>query len=436
MKITCKKIGINGEGIGYEKRIPVFCDGLLPSEVAEVKIKEDKKKYKVATLTKRLNTSKNRVKPKCPHQAKCGACPLMIANNSLQYETKTSLLKEALWKYAHINGSIVRKLHTNKNHFYYRNQCKIPIKEINNQLIGGMYQTNSNHFIPVDTCYVHDKELENIKQSVLKLLNDFHLSAYSPKTKTGIRYLVIRVLQNQSQLTIVTGNDTLPKQLIKLLEEDTNITSLFQCINTKKETIDILSGKMIHHFGPEEITLTIHDIDLSLSPRSFFQLNYSQALNLYDMVVSKIDPSDTLVECYAGIGALSFLAKDKAKHIIGIENIKDAVDNANATAKRNHFNHIEFLCMDAASGLYKAAIRHPIDTLLVDPPRSGLDENMLEAILSVKPKEIIYVSCNPSTLAKNLNVLKESYKIHTIIPYDLFPQTPLVEAIVKLSLKI
>lgn len=433
MKITCKKIGINGEGIGYDHRTPVFCDGILVDEVADVTIIEDKKRYKIAKLNKLLKQSKDRQQPICPIQNTCGGCAFMITNYHKQKEYKTSLLKEALQKYANINGSIVRHIHTDNRRLYYRNQCKLPVEERNGKLIAGMYSANSNHFIGVKTCYIHDKKVEKIKKHTLDILNKYHFHSYTKKDKTGIRFLVIRVLENQSHLTIVTGNTTLSKEVIQDLSQ--YVDSIFQCINTKKETIDILSGKMIHHFGNETITLHLNNTSLSLSPRSFFQLNYDQALALYDMAISKIDPCDTLVECYCGIGAMSFLAKDKAKHIIGIENIQDAVDNANDTAKKHHYDHIQFYCMDAANGLYKAASRYPIDTLLVDPPRSGLDDAMLEAILTTLPNKMIYISCNPSTLAKNLAVLKDAYRIHTIIPFDLFPQTPHIESISVLSRK-
>jgi 23S rRNA (uracil1939-C5)-methyltransferase len=151
------------------------------------------------------------------------------------------------------------------------------------------------------------------------------------------------------------------------------------------------------------------------------------------MAVSKIDPCDTLVEAYCGIGAMSLMAHEKAKHIYGIEAVEDAVNNAKMNAKNNGIENAEFICADAAAGLDQIAAETKIDVILADPPRSGMDEAMIASILKARPKKIIYVSCNPATLARNLKDLKHKYHVATVIPYDLFPHTPLVESITVLE---
>ena len=190
---------------------------------------------------------------------------------------------------------------------------------------------------------------------------------------------------------------------------------------------------MIHLGGDRRLELKLDSLRLQLSPRSFFQLNTEQAKQLYRCVASLIPQhNDLIVEAYSGIGAISLYVKDKAKQIIGIESIKDAVVNANENAKRNNAGHVSFLCADAADKCTYLSKKQQIDTLIVDPPRSGLDDAMLECILRSKIKHVIYISCNPATLGKNLACLKERYEIKTILPFDMFPQTPHVESVVLL----
>jgi 23S rRNA (uracil-5-)-methyltransferase RumA len=179
--------------------------------------------------------------------------------------------------------------------------------------------------------------------------------------------------------------------------------------------------------------ISFGNILLNLAPQSFFQLNVSQALQLYQTAVGKIDPCKVMVEAYCGIGAMSLMAADKAEKIYGIEVVPDAIANAKDNAALNHISNCEFICRDAAEGLREIAAKENVDILLADPPRSGMDDAMLDAILAAKPKKIIYISCNPATLAKNLKDLKHDYHVVTIIPFDMFPQTPQIESITVLE---
>ncbi|MBR2067630.1 MAG: 23S rRNA (uracil(1939)-C(5))-methyltransferase RlmD [Solobacterium sp.] len=433
MRIEFKKMGINGEGIGYINHTPIFCDGVLPNEIAEVRIIEDKKKYKKAELIKLIKHTKDRIKPICPHMKDCGACKLMHLKPHAQTKAKIDILREALYKYAHIPSNKIGKMHNGED-LYYRNQCKLPFAEVNGKLVNGMYKAGSNHFVQIDTCFVHEKRLEEIRKEILMILNKHHYHAYNQKTKDGLRYIVLRYLNHKAQCTFIT-KDTIKKETIDAIMAIKDMDGLFTSINTEKDSVDIFKGTVKCLAGNPTLSFPIEDIEFSLSPRAFFQLNTKQALALYKMAIQKIDPSFNMVEAYAGIAAMSMLAKDKVKHITAIESIEEAVENATQSAKANHIKHIDFLCADASIGLYKAARKEYIDTLLVDPPRSGLDDKMLEAILTTAPHTMIYISCNPSTLAKNLAILKKDYHIISIIPFDLFPQTPHIETLVKLVRK-
>ena len=182
------------------------------------------------------------------------------------------------------------------------------------------------------------------------------------------------------------------------------------------------------------MTVHLKDIDLQLSPDSFFQLNKPQAERLYELAIQKIDPCDSLVEAYCGVGAMSIMAADKAKSVIGIESVEAAVNNAEANALLNHVDdHVRFLCKDASEGMQYVLSRKNVDVLLADPPRSGMDEAMINTILSSSIRKIVYISCNPATLGKNIKDLKKEYDVRTVIPFDMFPGTPHIESITVLE---
>ena len=191
---------------------------------------------------------------------------------------------------------------------------------------------------------------------------------------------------------------------------------------------------MMHLAGETSLAMELDGLKLQISPRSFFQLNSKQAVQLYRTIASMVkEDNELIVEAYSGIGAISLYLKDKAKEIIGIESIKDAVVNANQNAALNGCEHVSFLCDDAANKLTYLSKKRSIDVLVVDPPRSGLDDAMLDCILRSKIKNIIYVSCNPATLGKNLAVLSSRYNVDKIQPIDIFPHTPHVETVALLS---
>ena len=434
MEITFKKLGINGEGIGYDHRIPVFCDGVLPGEKAEVEIILDHGSYRKAQCVKLLQRSSERTESVCRNQKRCRSCPMMILSYDSQLKYKKELLEEALYKYGNVKRDLVRNIRGSELQTGYRNQLKLPVREKDGKLITGMYLPDSNAFINIRHCEIHDPLLEKTKHDVLDVLNTHHMRAYDGRRKQGIRYLVMRILGGRIQCTLITGRDRLSESLIRDLINVEPVISVYQSRNTIKQSSGIFGSEPILLAGEEYLTTEAGKLRLFLSPESFYQLNEPQAQKLYETAVSKIDPCDVIVEAYCGIGAMSLMAHDKAETVIGIENIPSAVRNAEMNARENGIRNARFLCMDAADGLLKTARTQQVDTLIADPPRSGMDDRMLEAIMKTDIKKIIYISCNPATLAKNLKVLKQKYLLRTVIPFDMFPQTPHIESIAVLSL--
>lgn len=434
MKLTIQKMGINGEGIAYINKKPVFIDGALPNEVVDASIIEEKDKYAKAKLNKIIKKSHERIKPICPLQKECGGCGLMHLEPKAQSYYKRQLLVEALWKYAHVKEHLVRNMHDSENQFHYRSACKLPVQEKDGKLVTGMYKPNSNYFVEIENCPAHTQEVEQLRKDILSVLNKHHLKAYDKKSETGIRYLVIRSIQNHGQCTIVTGKDKLDSSLINDLKNIEHLDTIAQSVNTNKKGADIFGKKINILAGEPYIRIQLDDIELQLSNESFFQLNVEQAISLYHLAIDKIDPCHKLVEGYCGVGAMSLLANKKCQSIVGIESIPQAIENANTNAQINHLDdHVRFICNDAGVAYKKIVSNSKVDTLLIDPPRTGIDDDFLETILRNPPQKIIYISCNPSTLGKNLKVLKQYYQVRTVIPFDLFPNTPHVESLTVLT---
>lgn len=347
-----------------------------------------------------------------------------------QLQIKYDILKESLIKYAQVNPRLIQKVVRNDHPLGYRNSFKLPFSMEKGKLVCGLYKPNTNYFVPVDYCMIHEEGLERIRKELLVIFNKYKLESYDYKKKQGLRTLVVRGFKGKYQCCIVSGETPLPQECINECMQIEGLTSLWQSYNTVKKTVDLFGKVMIHLGGERFLHLDLNGLDLTMSPKSFFQLNTKQAAKLYDIVADMVSyGNEFVVEAYSGIGAISLYIKDKAKEIIGIEYINDAVSNANQNAKRNKANNVKFICGDAAEKLTTIAKKRKIDTLIVDPPRTGLDDNMMNCIIKSKIKNIVYVSCNPSTLGKNLGILQKYYQVKTVVPVDMFSNTASIESV-------
>ncbi|MBQ9048720.1 MAG: 23S rRNA (uracil(1939)-C(5))-methyltransferase RlmD [Solobacterium sp.] len=433
-KLTAVKMGINGEGIAYDGRLPVFCTGALPGEEILAEITETNERWMKAETKKILKASEEHRESPCPYQNVCGGCGLLHMNYPAQLKAKKELLAEALWKYGHVSRELIREVHASAETLSYRSACKLPVQEADGRLVTGMYMAGTNRFVPIEHCPAHTPELETMRLAVLDILNKAQMKAYDARKRRGVRYLVLRTINSHSQLTLVTGRESIPDDVCDALFALAGMDTVAQSVNTEKRGGIFGTACRILR-GSETIPAITGDITLQLSPASFYQLNTKQADELYRMAVQKINPCGRLIEVCCGIGGMSLLAKDKASEIIGVEYVPEAVENANAAAVYNHCDdHVRFVCGDAGEEFERLSAEKPFHTLLADPPRTGLDDRMLEAIKKYPPKRIIYISCNPATLGRNLHFLKQChYQVRTVIPYDLFPNSPHIESLTVLE---
>lgn len=431
MKTTIKKWGINAEGIGYFHHKPVFIKGAIPEEIVSFTLEKENPRYSIGHLQSVLKESPRRRKQPCSLANHCDGCALMHVDYKGQCQMKMKALRQTLAKYAGYQGEI-NPIIKNESVFGYRNSCKMPVKQVDGKIRIGMYQMESNSFVSIPRCIVHQKGLEKTRQALEQILNVYSIQAYDFHEETGLRTVVIKEFEEKIQIILITGQDTLNSDMIKEISQLDNVVSIWQSIKTDKN-VDIYGKEMRLLFGKETMELHLDGLVLNLLPRSFFQLNTKQAYRLYNYVKDLIQPCDVLVEAYSGIGAMSLMVASKAKKIIGIEYIEDAVKNANENAKLNNLKHVSFICEDAGKALKK--IQENVDTLIVDPPRTGLDTTMKEAILEKQPEQIVYISCNPSTLAKDLKQLQRVYALKSVQPFDMFSQTQHVETVCLLSKK-
>ena len=431
MKLEIVKAGINGEGIAFFKRKPVFIEGCFPDEVVDADLIDEGRHYK-GRLKAILKKSPDRIRPVCSYADKCGACALMGLKYDGQLAIKMQLLENALYKYAEYEGKI-EGIVKSDDVYGYRNKCNLPIISYNGKLVNALYKQGSNHPCLITTCFIHEESVEEIRRKILDVLNRYKLQAYDRREKKGMRQLIVRAFDKGAQAVLVTGNDTLKENVIADLKKIKGLKSLFQGINTVRDPIRMMPEKLRPLFGKEKIEVKSLNYELELSPQAFFQLNHKQAEQIYKDAAALIEEKQKLIiEGYCGIGTISLAMHDKAEKIIGIEIIEKAIKDAKDNAKKNKVENVEFRCGDAAKEIRKIVEKEKADVIAVDPPRTGLDDELLKTLLKSKAKQIIYISCNPSTLGKDLYILKKEYEIHLVRGYDMFPNTPLVETLVEL----
>lgn len=425
-------MGINGEGIGYDHGVPVFIPGALMHETVDVKITQEKEKYKTAKLIRIIRKSKDRVEPECRYCDSCRACTLMHLKYERQLNYKKQTLKQALKKYADIDMPV--SIIKNDNIYHYRNKFKLPFGMEKGKIVTGMYESERGRFVPIEDCIIHEEVLEKVRKQILEIMNKYKLKAYNERTREGYRSLIMRTFNNKIALVFVVGDNTDLEPMLSDLTRIEEVSSIYYSVNTNKKYINALENDLVHVFGKNCLNARINDLKLVFTPKSFFQLNTRQAEVLYDEAVSLIDENDEeVLEAYCGVGVMSLMAARKAKHVTGVEIVPDAIDNAKKNARYNKIDNVDFVVGDSGSVMEEISKEKQLDCLIVDPPRTGLDEKMINSILNSNAKKLIYVSCNPSTLAKNLNVLKEYYNIESIRAIDVFSNTEHVESIVYLA---
>ncbi|NGQ96682.1 23S rRNA (uracil(1939)-C(5))-methyltransferase RlmD [Brevibacillus sp. SYP-B805] len=435
MTLTIRSLGINGEGIGYYKKKIVFVEKALPGEVVIAEVTDVREKYATARLVKVKEASAARVEPPCPVYEACGGCSLQHMEYQAQLAGKRELVIESLRKYAKLADPPVRETLGMPDPWGYRNKAQFQVGDRSGQLVAGLYRAGSHELVDLQACRIQHEATNAIVETAKEVIGKLGIPVYDERKRTGIvRTIVARVAfaTGETQLTLVTATPDIPrvKELVlELRYRLPSLVSIVQNINPKKtslvfgETTRVLWGK-------QGIAEKLGELSFELSARAFFQLNPEQTVKLYDEVkkAAALTGRERVFDLYCGTGTIGLWLAPLAKEVRGIEVIPEAVEDARRNAAHNGVTNASFH-VGRAEVLLPQWAKQGIhaDVVVVDPPRTGLDSALIETLLRVKPEKIVYVSCNPSTLAKDLHRLLERYDLAYVQPVDMFPHTPHVE---------
>lgn len=440
--LTIKRMGINGEGIGYYKRQAIFVSNAIVGEVVEVKITEVRDGYAYGEITKFKNVSPNRIEPRCPYYGKCGGCQLQHIDYLEQLKQKKALVEEAFEKYydGDLKDIVVRDTIGMEKPWHYRNKTQLPVRHDGEKVVTGMYAKDSNKMVFIDECLIESELISDAMKSILKYLTKANIDVYNPKFRQGtLRYIVLRGFEDTKEIQatfVLTKEDKRLEKILKDVIKIENIKSVLYTINSDPKSIEIISDKVILLAGNEKINGTLGKLEFKISPDSFLQLNSSQTIKLYDEVkkAGNFTGKEKVVDLYCGIGSIGLYLADSVEKIYGVDINKANIKNAKEFALNNGIDNAEFFCGNILPHLSKFESEgYKADVLIVDPPRRGMELQVLNYLQKSKIKKIIYVSCNPSTLAKNINHLQRNYKVSYIQPLDMFPNTANVETVVLLT---
>ena len=442
-EIEIVDLGHSGEGIGKVDGFTVFVEGGLVGDIVLGKVVKSKKNYAVADLKKILSSSADRVKPVCPIAHSCGGCQIMQLNYSKQLEIKKDIVVQNLSRIGKVENPNVMDTIGMDNPYNYRNKAQFPVGiDKKGKPVMGFFKKMSHEIIPLTTCYVQDTVNDVILDIIRQYIEKYKISVYDEKTHKGnLRHVVTKVgfHTHEIMVILVTKETKLPKidALVEMLEAKLpGLRTVVQNINPNRTNV-ILGRENKIIYGDGIIEDTIDDLVFEISPLSFYQVNPIQTKVLYNKALELADISseDVVYDIYCGIGTISLFLAKKAKHVYGIEIVKEAIENAKKNAERNNIENASFYAGKAEEvvpELYSRGIT--ADVVVVDPPRKGCEEIVLDTIAKMNPKKIVYISCNPSTLARDVERLsKHGYEMDVAYPVDMFSHTMHVEAIVLMT---
>ncbi|WP_342559897.1 23S rRNA (uracil(1939)-C(5))-methyltransferase RlmD [Psychrobacillus sp. FSL W7-1457] len=443
--LTIKRLGINGEGVGFFKRNVIFVKGALPGEVVTAQVTTVNPKYAEATIKKIRQASPDRVKPPCPVYDACGGCQLQHMTYERELIEKRDIVIQSLERYLKDLATTIEVRPTlgMENPWLYRNKSQFQTRQLGNDVIAGLYAEGSNKLIDINECMVQHPVTTRITNEIKAYLKELNIPIYDEKNPQGIvRTIVVRtgIKTGQIQVTLVTTQKKMPNKenLVQMIRKiDSNIVSISQNINPGKTSL-IFGDTTFNLFGKEIIHEKLGELAFDLSARAFFQLNPEQTEHLYDEIekAAKLTGEETVVDAYCGVGTIGLWLAKNAKEVRGMDIIEESVKDAKKNAKRNGYHNTKYVHGTAKKWLKQWQSEGFVpDVLTVDPPRTGLDQELLKTVLEIKPKRFVYTSCNPSTLAKDLQELTKLYEVKYMQPVDMFPQTSHIEVVTLLTLK-
>lgn len=409
MSYKIERLDHQGRGITYINGKIAFVKDTLPGEEIELKIIKENSKLIEAEPTSFLKESQLRVKELCPYYKECGGCNLLHMLYEEQIKYKQSKIVDIMKKYADINVEVIKQIVPCDRQFHYRNKVTLKVKE---KL--GYFKEKTYELIPIEKCLLVNDKINEI----IKILNGY-------TDLSNIKEVVIKSFTDKETMLII------------YLQEDEINENLLDYLSKHVDNIIVYDNnkKMIKRIGKSNIIARLMKKQFKIGANSFFQVNMDQTLKIYDKIadyLSKIEDS-TVLDLYCGVGSIGLYSVSNYAKLIGVEIVPEAIENAKTNAELNSMENTKFLVGDTKTILMHS--NYKADTIIVDPPRAGLDKSVIEDIKKINPNMLIYLSCDPITLARDLKLLSDLYDVEELIPYDMFPNTHHVETLVKLIKK-
>lgn len=434
----CYDYAHDGRGVVKVEKMPIFVEGLLKGEKAELEIIKQEKGYFLGKVMKRLNDSPSRVNPICPNYEDCGGCHLQHMNYQEQLSFKQIRVKEVLKRIGGIQVEVNNVLGM-KDPYRYRNKVQVPFAyNEKKEVIAGFYKKGSHQIIDMKECFIEEMEADQILVSLKELFKEFDIEPYDAQRNLGtIRFALVRksIAFHSIMVVLITRTDFIKnkeKLIEALVKKYPNIHTIVQNINTERTT-QILGNKEHILYGSGYIEDVLAGLTFRISAKSFYQVNPVQTEVLYQKAIecAALTGKEIVLDTYCGVGTIGLIASKHAKHVIGVEIVKQAIENAKMNAKKNQIHNIQFECEDASIFMEKQAKnQQKVDIVFVDPPRNGCDGVFLKSLIQLCPQKIIYISCEPSSLARDLKVLTaQGYEVKEVTPVDMFPMTYHVETL-------
>lgn len=430
-----------GSGIGKLDGLAVFVAGAAVGDVLEVLIIKTKKNYAIGKIHRIIKPSASRIESDCASFPSCGGCVYRHINYDEELNIKHDRVRDCIERIGGFKGLTVHPVVPSEKTEGYRNKSQLPIGVQNGSVITGFYANHTHRIVKSDGCKLHEIFFHDIEKAFTEWANENSVSVYNEETKRGLlRHLYIRYgeITGEIMVCIVANGEKLPaeNELIEtLIKTNSNIKSIILNTNTMDTNV-ILGEKCRTLYGNDHIYDVLCGLKFKLSPLSFYQINRKQAENLYNKAIeyAQLTGKETVLDLFCGTGTIGLCVSSKAKKVIGAEIVQDAINDAKENAKINNITNAEFICADADSAaqeLHSRGIKP--DVIIIDPPRKGGTETLIKTICDMAPERVVYVSCDPATLARDLKIFSGlGYTPQEVTPFDMFPRTAHVECVVRL----
>ncbi len=436
--------GLEDEGIAKIDNYTIFVQGAIKGEKCKILILKTTSSHAFAKIIEIIERTEYRCEPDCPTYKRCGGCSM----RHIDYDKTLDIKQEKVQNL--INKTLTNKIKVKSvlgmgNPYNYRNKAQYPVgTDKNGEIIYGVFAKRTHDIIPVQDCKIQKTISFNIAEFVINQMKKFGVSAYNENTGKGlVRHIITKVgiQTNEVMVILVINGKEMPHELTianNIIGEFPKVKTVVKSINTKNTNV-IMGERNRAIVGRGYITDRLGDFIFKISPMSFYQVNPIQAEALYNIAIEKanITKDDIVCDLYCGIGTIGIFASKYAKKVYGIEIVKQAIEDAKVNANLNNIENIEFLCGDVEDAFEELIKKHKVrpDVIIVDPPRRGLDEKTIENILKLKTSKVVYISCNPATMVRDLKLMEEMYDVVEVQPVDMFPFTSSVECCTLLCLK-